>query len=230
MRRLAIAVALLVLGVSMSRTAVAVTFNDPIGDIYLSFDNTLGPNKGTAGRYKTVDAFAPFNFYVMVNINWGDAPYNDPGRNASDGLKGWEASVVLPAGMIISGARTMGGANWFDAGSGDDNWVVGTAGVCVTGSQSPFTLVTYSGALLLAAANDLRVTIGASTPSSFDDTGCIICTPQPGILGCDPSGGNLYPTKQRWPGGWITVNCTANCDVAASSESWGSLKAGFDNR
>jgi hypothetical protein len=133
MRGLAIGVALMVMVTSVGGTALADDFHPPIGDIYLSFELTAGPDKGPAGRY-----------------------------------------------------------------------------------------------LSLAPLVQLEMTMSAPASSTFDHPGCQICIPQPGFLGCDPIGGNLYPTLQRWQGHWIMLNCTSNCDTDASDESWGSLKASFN--
>jgi hypothetical protein len=108
-----------------------------------------------------------------------------------------------------------------DFGAGDNNWIVGTGGQCVLAANTPSVLVTHA-ALLLAAANDVRMDMGPATPTTFSPA-------QPGFLGCPDSSGRLYPTKTgNVQAHWITLNCVTNCPpTPGDQESWGSLKSNY---
>lgn len=234
MRRLAMGAALLVLVAGMSGVANAdAGYNPPVGDIYLSFDATALPPKvadaGDAARWKTVAPFTAFNFYLLLHIDWAQPPYNDAARNTSDGASAWEGSVNFPATVIITARQLPPGHSDFGSDSaGFDNWIVGTGGQCINAASTPFTLVSYSG-LLSAAVNDVQLTVGPSSPSTFDDAGCSICIAQPGFLDCQTAGA-LYPSRQAaWRGHWITLNCTTGpcTGLPAETKSWGNLKSEF---
>jgi hypothetical protein len=225
MKRLAIVAGVLALaGLAAGNAFGQAIYDTPLGDIYLSFSNTAPPFIGPVNRYLTVAPFAGFHFYLMLYINFGDAPYNDPSRNAGEGAQGWETAVVPFAGLIVQ-SRAIAPAGSLDVGSGDDNWIVGTGGQCITAASTPFALVDYNG-LLLSAVVDQRVDLAAASPSSFDDPPRTSTDGQPGWLLC-PGNGHLVPTFPGWPTDWIMVNPTP---PAVDETSWGTLKSTFSGR
>jgi hypothetical protein len=225
MKTICLALALALVGATWAHADV---FHPPLGDLYLSFGPTAPPVVQGADRYREVPTFTLFDFYLLARVDFTDA--GDPGSNMSNGITAWEASLAVPAGLTIS-TWQLSPATSADFGIGDNNWIVGTGGVCVQSYTQPVVLVAYS-ALLLAAAGDLRVALGPATPSTFDTTAPgAPGSPTPGWLGCPASTADLYPFTDRYLDGWIEVNptgCVApNCPVPTQQESWGAVKARF---
>jgi hypothetical protein len=232
MRRLVLATTLLLLMATAEPTLAPGAradsgFNPNLESIYLSFDPTSRPDKGLEGRYKNAEPLEPFTFYLMLYLDWGIAPFDDPARNDYDGASAWEARVVLPPEVVVSSRELPAGHTNF--GGSADNWIVGTGSQCITGDQTPFVLVTYT-ALLASPATDRRIQIKGSIPSAFDeDPGCVYCVPRPAILNCTEASA-IYGTPLDFAGQWIMLNCTQGCVVEDAHESWGALKEAFSPR
>lgn len=113
--------------------------------------------------------FVPFDLFVVA--------FAPPG-----GMEAYEFALTLPAGAIVSQGRLLPpGAT--DFGAGDDNWIVGTGGIC-QGLADTVVLVTYRGLLFLAApSNDATICLQAAQPSSFPNQlpGYLVCN-SPGDL------------------------------------------------
>lgn len=183
---------------AIAAPAFAVGTPQP-GDLGVFFD-AAGTSTGRPG----VVPYSPFNLYVIA--------FDTPG-----GMEAYEFTIQLPAGAIVSGGRVLpAGAS--DFGAGDDNWIVGTGGIC-QGQTGPFALVTYNGVLFLGAVNsNTPVCLVGGTPSSFPNGA-------PGYLVCN-SPGNLQNFGFAYTGCSL-INPLTEGPIADDTASWGSLKANF---
>lgn len=119
--------------------------------------------------------FSPFDFYVVAH-------------GIAGGLQGYKFSVQPPAGIIISGGRRLP-AGAIDAGVGDDNWIVDTAGQCLP-TPDPTILVTYIAALFLTAVQfNTPICMGGAQPSRLADgsAGYVDCTPAAALRALGPA-------------------------------------------
>jgi hypothetical protein len=182
----------------LAMTAPAFAQAQP-GDLGVFFD-AEGTQTGRVG----VVAFSPFNLYVTV--------FDVPG-----GMEAYEFAIQMPAGAIGSGGRVLP-AGATDFGAGDDNFIVGTGGIC-RGQTGPSQLVTYNGVLFLSAvASNVPVCLVGGSPSSFPNGA-------PGYLVCN-SPGNLRNFGSAYTGCSL-VNPTTEPPIANEATSWGSVKATF---
>ena len=183
--------------------ARAAAFPPDPGSIGAFF--TDSPIDTWRSRMITTQAFAPFDIYALS--------YAVP-----DGMEAYEFSMPMPAGVVVGGGRQLPeGAT--DFGPGDDNWIVGTGGIC-HGESGWFTLVRYANAFVLAAANDLPVCIAGATPTSFPGG-------EPGYLVC-ASPGNLQTFGPAYFG-CAVINCTQTWCYPdpVDARSFGALKASY---
>jgi hypothetical protein len=172
----------------------------PAGSIGVFFDAA-----GTMTSTSVPAPFILFNVYVI-------------GFRVPGGMLGYEFSVGMPAGTIVSGGRQFFPAGALDVGTGDDNWLVGTGGTCLEESVAAQIMVQYNGALFLAQPGaNVQICLGAATPSSFGGI--------PGYLTC-LTAGDLRPFKLAYTG-CAAVNGVGPVPDAATS--WGTLKAGYRN-
>jgi hypothetical protein len=133
-------------------------------------------------------------------------------------MEAYEFSMPIPAALVVAGGRLLPvGAT--DFGPGDDNWIVGTGGIC-HGASDWFKAVHYAISLLLSSATDLPVCIGGAAPSSFPGG-------EPGYLVC-ASPGNLQTLGPAYPGCAI-INCISpSCwPDPADVRSFGALKTSY---
>lgn len=147
--------------VMATRSALVLVGSGTGNAMVLSWSSTEYP-----GQTPLIGPFTPFDFWVLA--------LDPPG-----GIEAFECSVHLPAGMIVAGGRTlMPGST--DFGVGDDNWIVGTGGVCLSGAVVP--LVRYSYCLFLGPVPEGAVlSLAGATPSSFPNG-------NPGYLRCNSPG------------------------------------------
>jgi len=175
---------------------------DP-GDLGIFF--TATPTTGADAVRDGVAAFAPFNVYVVTF----DVPA---------GMEAYEFAIQMPAGAVVSAGRVLP-AGATDFGPGDDNFIVGTGGLC-HGQTGPFALVTYNGVLFLAAvANDVTLCLVGSSPTSFPNGA-------PGYLACD-SPGDLRNFGSAYAGCAIINHLTLPIPVPNEATSFGALKAAY---
>jgi hypothetical protein len=121
----------------------------PAGSIGVFFDAA-----GTMTSTSVPAPFILFNVYVI-------------GFRVPGGMLGYEFSVGMPAGTIVSGGRQFFPAGALDVGTGDDNWLVGTGGTCLEESVAAQIMVQYNGALFLAQPGaNVQICLGGATPSS----------------------------------------------------------------
>lgn len=198
---------LLILAIAVSALAFAgMAYAQPQpGDLGIFFTPT--PTTGTDAVRNGVTAFVPFNVYVLT--------YSVPG-----GMEAYEFAVTVPAGAIFTGnpARLLPVGST-DFGVGDDNFIVGTGGIC-QGASGWFALVTYQGMMFLAPpANDLTLCLAGATPSSFANG-------RPGYLVCD-SPGNLQNLGSAYAGCAIINRAALPEPVPADATSFGALKAAY---
>ena len=193
------------LALAVSLTARTATAQVPqSGGLGIYFTPIPG---GTWDAVITVLPFESFDIFVLS--------YSVPG-----GMEAYEFGVQMPAGAIVSGGRLLPvGSN--DFGAGDDNWIVGTGGIC-QGADGWFTLVKYAATLFLAPVpNDTYVCLVGATPSSFQDG-------LPGYLVC-ASPGNLQSFAPAYFG-CAVLNCVATylCQPDPIGDTtFGALKAGY---
>lgn len=90
------------------------------------------------------------------------------------GMDAFEVSVQLPPGLLVTGGRVISppfgdGGPFETMRKGDDNWIVGSAGVCV--EDETVRLLSYHGCLWLAQPPpDAAITLGPSTPATIPGT------------------------------------------------------------
>jgi hypothetical protein len=182
-------------------TAPAFAVGTPqAGDLGVFFD-PAGTQTGRTG----VVPFVGFNLYVVA--------FDVPG-----GMEAYEFTIQMPAGAIVSAGRVLP-AGATDFGPGDDNWIVGTGGIC-RGQTGAFALATYNGVLFLSGpvANDVPVCLVGSSPSSFPNGA-------PGYLACN-SPGDLRNFGAAYTGCTL-INPLTEGPIANEATSWGSVKANF---
>ena len=191
--------ALAVLG--LAAPAFAVGTPQP-GDLGVFFDAA-----GTAMARVGVAPFVPFNMYVVS--------FEVPG-----GMEAYEFSVTVPAGAIFTGSPSrLLPAGATDFGVGDDNFIVGTGGVCQV-TAGAFALVVYQGMMFLAApAGNSQVCMAGATPSSFPNG-------LPGYLVCN-SPGNLRNFGAAYTGCAVINPTSGEGPIPTDAQTWGSVKASF---
>ena len=193
-----------ILAVALASGTAAAQAVDPggIGEFF-----TATPLSAEDAIRNGVVAFVPFDIFTLV--------YAAPG-----GMEAYEFSVQMPPGALVTAGRLLP-AGATDFGVGDDNWIVGTGGIC-QGATGWFTLVKYGGTLFLAApGNDVPFCLAGATPSSFANgwPGYLVCQ-APGVL---RNFGLAYA-------GCAFINCTAyfRCHPLPNAEStFGALKASY---
>lgn len=170
------------------------------GAIYPSADANSRVGELTSPPFQALD------FYILVEVNF--VSVTNPSAN---GIGAWEATVLVPSQLTVI-QRSLIPSNGHDFGSGEDNWIVGTGGVCV--GVEPSAVVHYQ-ALLLGLYTDLLVGIGPSTPSSFNDG-------SPGWTngGCEDVG-SIWPFRETHE---LVINPAS---VPTPVASWGQLKATY---
>lgn len=241
MRRLALPAVAIALA-TMPRPAAAQLFADAFGDLYLTRDLSADPFDPMDGPSSTcigdppLQPFETLSFFLAVRLDF--SAIGHPELNVSNGLRGWETKVDIPAQLTIT-SRTMQPPTSINVGDESiNNWIVGT-GTNVVANATPYAVVEYSG-LLLAAAENLELRLGPSQPSSFPGTGA---GSPPGWLEALPTGdclNNNNPTEclrpfARWSlcESTFVINytedrtCLLRCAEATESGTWGALKSRF---
>jgi len=181
-------------------TAPAFAGLPQAGDLGVFFD-AAGTQTGRTG----VAPFVGFNVYVMA--------FDVPG-----GMEAYEFTIQMPVGALVSAGRVLP-AGATDFGTGDDNFIVGTGGIC-RGASGPFALVTYNGVLFLGPVNaDTPLCLVGGTPSSFPNGA-------PGYLVCN-SPGNLRNFGFAYTGCSMINPASGQGPIPDAAQSWGSVKANF---
>jgi hypothetical protein len=122
-----------------------------------------------------IQPFTPFDFWVVA--------MDPPG-----GLLGYECSVHLPQGVIVAGGRSFFPNGALDVATGDDNWIIGTGGVCLQGAFIP--LIRYAACLFIGPVPaSAEIALGPAVPTSFPEPGL---PGRPGYLSC-LAAGDLRP-------------------------------------
>ena len=139
---------------------------DP-GDLGVFFDA-----EATVTAIDGVVAFESFDVYVVS--------FDVPG-----GMEAYEFQLLpqFPSGLVVSGGRVLPpGAT--DFGQGEDNWIVGTGGLC-HGQNGLFVLVAYHGILFLSNPGvGWPFCLAGAEPTSFPNgggPGYLVCS-SPGVL------------------------------------------------
>ena len=187
------------LGLALCQASAAAQLGVEPGDAGVSFD-ALGTTAGLTG----VIAFLPFDLYVVSHA-------------VPDGMEGYEFSLIPPAGMLVSAGRILP-AGATDSGDGEDNWIVGTGGVC-QGAVGAFVMVKYGGALFLSTPGvNTPICLAGATPSSVPG----------GVAGYRACASSGDPRAF----GVILDGCALLNAYQGSSPAdaadWGELKARFD--
>jgi hypothetical protein len=181
-------------------TAVSAGVPQP-GDIGIFFDDA-----GTQTSRAGVGAFSFFDVFVVA--------FDVPG-----GLLGYEFALQVPAGTIVSGGRQFFPAGALDVGTGDDNWLVGTGGTCLS-SNGHQVLVKYTSMLFLAQPNpDQTLCMGPATPTSFPPGA-------PGYLTC-LTAGDLRRFGSAYRGCAVINPAVITPPVPDAVSSFGALKAQY---
>lgn len=242
MRRLALPAVAVALA-TLPLPAGAQLFGDAFGDLYLTrdlsadpFDPVDGPSSTCIGDPQ-LEPFETLGFFLAVRLDF--SAIGHPELNASNGFRGWETKIDIPAQLTIT-SRTLQPPTSINVGDESiNNWIVGT-GTNILANATPYAVVEYSG-LLLAAAQDLVLRLDPSQPSSFpenDGAGS-----PPGWLEAVPTGdclNNDNPTEclrpfSRWDlcESTFVINysedrtCLLRCAEATESTNWGALKSRF---
>jgi hypothetical protein len=195
--------------VMLSALASAGHGQPPQGSAGIFF--TATPTTGADAVRNGVAAFAPVPDFFVVS-------FDVPG-----GMEGYELSVALPPGLVVTGGRSLPqGAT--DGGAGADNWIVAAGSACV-GKVGTFTLVRYAAPLFLAnPGNDVPIWLRGSTPSSVPGGWA-------GYRACNSRGEmRSFAPIFKNPCAVINPSITWPAPVAAVGQpslSFGALKAGF---
>jgi hypothetical protein len=160
-----------------------------------------------SGAQAVLNGVQPFEFFDVYVVSF-DVP---------SGMDAYEFSVNLSAFLVVTGGRNLP-ASAEDSGAGNDNWIVGTGGIC-RGQVGPFVLVTYSGVGFVSspAPEENFICLSGATPSSFADG-------LPGYLTCN-SPGELHEFGRAYLG-CAVVNGVC-CPIATAKSSFGSLKRSY---
>jgi hypothetical protein len=196
-------VATLLIATVVTSASLAFAEQADPGDMGVFF--TSNPISGAQAVLNDVGAFELFDVYVVSF----DVP---------KGMEAYEFELPVPGPGIVTGGRLLP-AGATDFGAGEDNWIVGTGGVC-QGQVGPFTLVTYAAILFLAApGNDVLFCLEGANPSSFPNGA-------PGYLACNSPGELHNFGAAYW--GCATVNpLNIPQPIRGAKESFGGLKALF---
>ena len=192
---------------------------EPLGTIYLSATPHAREGMMTAG------VFVPFEIYIVGDVDYGHIGRSD--QNATNGPAGWEASVSMPAEILLLSTITHPPGFAINLGN-TTNFLVGL-GTIFTAATGPWTLVTYNTMILLPTPpTDLVVDLGAATPTTFVDS------PAPGWVDGQVMNECFLPTglpskcKRIFANVYgLRINCVTDCTVPTESKSWGSMKTNF---
>lgn len=169
--------------------SAAQTFGPPIGRIYLSVDPLSQVDEGT------IDVGVPLTIYVVAEIDFGSS------RNDTDGIAGWEATVVLPPEVFLLATRVRGnGAVNLDSTA---RFIVGLDD-CLLASSSPIVLAELD-IVIVTPVNDLLICLGTPTPSSFETAPTGLA---PGWVECQPYQDIRYPFEADWVNNCLLLNKT----------------------
>lgn len=223
MRRTSIA-ALVMLVVGLSALPVhsqTTGFGEPLGWIYLSDDNTdYSPDI-------VIPAFVPFKIYLMANLSY--TYIGEPGLDASTGIQAFEASIDIPGlgGEVVIQDAVIRNES---VNIGGTTNVIAGLYPAILAEQTPIDLVDYTLLLLAEGLQDVVLTIGPSTPSSFTPAA-------PGFSENTDIGECLNPVtgqgiecKRRFARvDGAVINCYNECPILDPTEkkSWGEIKAHY---
>lgn len=221
MKRIAIATVTLLVIAGMSGVAQAQV-GSALGSLYVSSE---------PDRYNGILQEAPasptqFSFYLVAEIDYADLDL--AAQNASNGMQAWEAQVTIPASLLVAnGLGTYFPAtslNIFSAASPPNyNYTVATT-QNVLAEATPVALVTYNVILFVPTgpgfANAIEITVGQHNSAS---EGLQV-----------PSWGEIGPANAECGGPCIrpfaeTGNLLISSVVDTETESWGGLKAQFED-
>ena len=170
------------------------------GDLGIFF--TDHPTSGADAVLADVDAYEPFDFYVLS--------YSAPG-----GIEAYSFAINVWPAMVSGGRLLPEGAT--DYGVGDDCWIVGTGGIC-QGESGWFTLVRYAGVMFVfRPPADTQICLGELP--GYD--------PYPGWMVCSPPLGVLRHFTAAYVGCAVINPLSQPAPVPVGSTSFGALKASF---
>jgi hypothetical protein len=239
----ALAMTVLVLALGTAQVGSAQQFAAGFGDLYLTRDIELDPFGDPPGWASCLanpglPPFSTVRFYLVFRLDFADIGH--PEMNQINGFRGWEAKVVVPAALtIVSRSLRPPAPLSIEVGDGPDNWIVGI-GTPVLAPETPYASVEYE-AMLLSPAQNVRVSLGGSVPSSFQAAAGP--GPVPGWLEAFPSGdciGGDGPRPCLRPfGRWdacpssLVLNfagpggCESRCYVGTNTTTWSAVKNRF---
>lgn len=151
----------LLLSITLTPTASAQSssFGTPLGWLSVSADNTSYDPDIQA------QPFVPFHVFLVADLDYGDI--GRPELNSSTGIQAWEAGLDIPglgSDLIITGKVIRNGG--VELGDQTNN-IIGLYSA-ILADQTPIDLVDYTVLSLVAGGlQDVRLTLGPSTPSSF---------------------------------------------------------------
>jgi hypothetical protein len=146
------------------------------------------------------------------------------GFDLDGGVLGYEVGLTIDPAIVIFASQMEQPGMPINVGQAPTNWIVGT-GACFDG-DGVFHLLKFTYGYFDAAATNMTVCLGPTTPSSFTPASA-------GYLQCNesliPFGLATYPGD--YPPGCSVINPTGTllCEppVAAQETSWGAVKASF---
>jgi len=200
--RLSILVPALLFALLSPRPASAQVLGEDLGQMWLSFS----PEQVTQTRVSNVGDTA--TFYLMISLDFGDE-----GQNASDGLVGWEAMVLLPPEITVNSRQVFGSPVGLCSDGSCDNFSLGYLS-CQLAEGTPQVMVRYD-VTVSSLPGPLEVSLAGADPSSTGD--------EPGWLQCVGS----PPDYHQFEGGAAGV-LVFDPFVPTRAGSWSSVKAAFD--
>ncbi len=214
MKRVAIAaLVLLALGATAAPTLAQSGEGAPLGFIGVSASNTMHD------RYVDVQPSIPFTFYVWAKVDFGQI--GQPTQNTSNGLKGWEAQVSIPAEMFVL-STTLEPTNALNFGDVPGEFIIGTG--ALVRADTGVALATIQ-ALVTSAVTDLTLSLSGTSPSSVDPA-APMWLEWLDVNGCTLPGGGPTNCKRPFDNvGDMKINWTG---VPVQQTSFGTLKAGYD--
>jgi hypothetical protein len=215
MKRIAIAtLALLIAGaLAVPAQAQSQTFGQAFGSLYLS----AAPDQ-QIDYLQEITPGVQFEFYVVTEIDF--SALGEPDQNNTNGIKGWEARVTVPASMfVLNQAADPVSVDLGDKTAPVFDYIVGT-GQNVLASSTPRALVTFTGLFTAETGGTVLAEIGnvanpsADNPSWVEWLGINECFTPTGPTGC---------IREFTDFG----NLRLSTGVDTDQDSWGGMKAQF---
>lgn len=215
MKRIAIAtLALLIAGaLAVPAQAQTTSFGTAFGSLYLS-----AATDQQVDYLQNITPGVQFEFYLVAEIDF--SAIGEPGQNATNGIKAYEARVTVPASMfVLNQAADPAEVDIGTKAPPVFDYVVGT-GQNVLASSTPRALVTFTGLFTAETGGTVLAEVGTVANPSTDNPNWVEwlaineCSTPTGPTGC---------IREFTDFG----NLRLSTGVDTDQDSWGGMKAQF---